>query len=129
MGGRFSAWPLETPPNLPFEGKIKFNGQYALGVLRKKSQGAPDVERYNGTFELLANLDAQTLTGSNLDLSVEAGISGSNFDGSVEFRGMSGALAGKLSSEYAQGVFKDNPTKRSLPVVLKPIAKEMNNQC
>lgn len=94
------------PPDLPSGGKIKFNGQYALGLLRKQSQGAPDVERYNGTFELLADLDAQTLTGGNSDLSVDAGISGSDFDGSVEFRGMSGALIGKLSSEYAQGAFQ-----------------------
>lgn len=94
------------PPDLPSGGKIKFNGQYALGLLRKQSQGAPDVERYNGTFELLADLDAQTLTGGNSDLSVDAGISGSDFDGSVEFRGMSGALTGKLSSEYAQGAFQ-----------------------
>ena len=94
------------PPDLPSGGKIKFNGQYALGLLRKQSQGAPDVERYNGTFELLADLDAQTLTGGNSDLSVDAGISGSDSDGSVEFRGMSGALTGKLSSEYAQGAFQ-----------------------
>lgn len=94
------------PPDLPSGGKIKFNGQYALGLLRKQSQGAPDVERYNGTFELLADLDAQTLTGGNSDLSVDAGISRSDFDGSVEFRGMSGALTGKLSSEYAQGAFQ-----------------------
>lgn len=94
------------PPDLPSGGKIKFNGQYALGLLRKQSQGAPDVERYNGTFELLADLDAQKLTGGNSDLSVDAGISRSDFDGSVEFRGMSGALTGKLSSEYAQGAFQ-----------------------
>jgi len=94
------------PPDLPSGGQIKFNAQYALGLLRQKSQGAPDGERYNGTFELLADLDAQTLTGGNSDLSVEAGISGSDFDGSVEFRGMSGALKGKLSRDYAQGAFQ-----------------------
>ena len=113
LGLQGNAWAAYSPlghwtpsPDLPSGGKIKFNGQYALGVLRKQSQGAPDVERYNGTFELLADLDAQTLTGGNSDLSVEAGISGSDFDGSVEFRGMSGALTGKLSSEYAQGAFQ-----------------------
>ena len=113
LGLQDTAWAVYSalghwtpPPDLPSGGQIKFNAQYALGLLRQKSQGAPDVERYNGTFELLADLDAQTLTGGNSDLSVEAGISGSDFDGSVEFRGMSGELTGKLSRDYAQGAFQ-----------------------
>jgi len=94
------------PPDLPASGQIKFNGQYALGLLRQNAQGAPDTERYNGTMELIADLDAQKLTGGNSDLSVEASISGSDLDGSVEFRGISGVLTGKLSREYGQGAFQ-----------------------
>ena len=89
------------PPDLPSGGKIKFNAQYAVGVLRQQSKGAPHVERYNGTFELVADLDAQTLYGETSTLSITGTVSGSDLDGSVEFRGMSGALTGKLSSEYA----------------------------
>ena len=103
----YSALGHWTPlPDLPASGQIKFNGQYALGLLRQNSQGAPDTERYNGTMELIADLDAQKLTGGNSDLSVEASISGSDLDGSVEFRGISGVLTGKLSREYGQGAFK-----------------------
>ena len=94
------------PPDLPSGGKIKFNAQYAVGVLRQQSQGAPDVERYNGTFELLADLDAQTLFGETSTLSIAGAISGADIDGTVSFRGMSGALKGKLSRDYAQGAFQ-----------------------
>ena len=94
------------PPDLPSGGKIKFNAQYAIGVLRQQAQGAPDVERYNGTFELLADLDAQRLSGETLTLSISGVISSSDFDGSISFRGMSGELRGKLSRDYAQGAFQ-----------------------
>ena len=94
------------PPDLPSGGKIKFNAQYAVGVLRQQSQGAPDVERYNGTFELLADLDAQTLLGETSTLSIAGAISGADIYGNVSFRGMSGALKGKLSRDYAQGAFQ-----------------------
>ena len=94
------------PPDLPSGGKIKFNAQYAVGVLRQQSQGAPDVELYNGTFELLADLDAQTLSGETATLSIVGTISGSDLEGSVEFRGMSGALKGKLSRNHAQAAFQ-----------------------
>lgn len=94
------------PPDLPSGGKIKFNAQYAVGVLRQQSQGAPDVELYNGTFELLADLDAQTLSGETSTLSIVGTISGSDLEGSVEFRGMSGALKGKLSRNHAQAAFQ-----------------------
>ena len=94
------------PPGLPSGGKIKFNAQYAVGLLRQQSQGAPDVELYNGTFELLADLDAQTLSGETSTLSIVGTISGSDLEGSVEFRGMSGALKGKLSRNHAQAAFQ-----------------------
>ena len=94
------------PPDLPSGGKIKFNAQYAIGVLRQQAQGAPDVERYNGTFELLADLDAQRLSGETSTLSISGVISGSDLDGSVSFRGISGELRGKLSRDYAQGAFQ-----------------------
>ena len=94
------------PPDLPSGGKIKFNAQYAIGVLRQQAQGAPDVERYNGTFELLADLDVQRLSGETSKLSISGVISGSDLDGSVSFRGISGELRGKLSRDYAQGAFQ-----------------------
>lgn len=124
MGGLFGAWPLDPAARSALWRKNKVQCAIRIGVLRQQAQGAPDVERYNGTFELLADLDAQRLSGETSTLSISGVISGSDLDGSVSFRGMSGELRGKLSRDYAQGAFQGQSDKAVFAGGFKASRKE-----